>query len=66
MLQVTFSKSGSGKKKTASVKVMRVEGPEYYIERYFRYNVNDPDSFNQAMQKARQYVAENKQLVSSV
>lgn len=45
---------------------MRVEGPEYYIEKYFRYNVNDPDSFNYAMQKAREYVAENKRLVSSM
>lgn len=65
MLQVTFSKSGSGKNKTASVKVMRVEGPEYYVEKYFRYNVNDPDSFKHAMQKAREYVTKNRPLVSS-
>lgn len=57
MLQVTFSKETTDRKNTALVKVVRVDGPEYYIEESFKYVLGDPKSFNLAMQKAREYIS---------
>lgn len=61
MFQVTFSKAAHGRSKTASVKVIRVDGPGCYLEKYFRYTLNDAESFSLAMRKANEYVNERKE-----